>query len=100
MSKWHLSNHITGKTYDLTQENMNAMIADVEMLHTDSLQNYRESLEAYQDYIKNLRAENVRLKNALFHISSEDKLCKDCSIDLESHYQSIAREALKGEQNE
>lgn len=35
MSKWKLDNHIAGKTYDLTQENMNAMIADIEALQKD-----------------------------------------------------------------
>ena len=69
MSKWSLSNHITGKTYDLTQENMSAMISDVEMLHTDSLQNYRESLESYKRCIKTLQEENARLIDALEKIS-------------------------------
>jgi hypothetical protein len=32
MSTWKLDNHIIGKAYALTQKNMNAMIADVEML--------------------------------------------------------------------
>jgi uncharacterized coiled-coil DUF342 family protein len=32
MSKWDVNNHIVGKAYDLTQENMNAMIADIESL--------------------------------------------------------------------
>lgn len=32
MTKWNLKTHIPGKVYDLTQENMNAMIGDVERL--------------------------------------------------------------------
>lgn len=32
VSKWNLGTHITGKVYDLTQENMNAMISDLEYL--------------------------------------------------------------------
>lgn len=28
--KWNINTHIIGKTYDLTQENMNAMIRDLE----------------------------------------------------------------------
>jgi hypothetical protein len=87
ISKWNLSNHIIGKVYDLTQENMNAMIADIESLHTDSLKNYRESLEAYQEYIKNLKDENVRLKNAL-----EEYIINAGDNRLGSR---IAREALR-----
>ena len=30
---WKLDNHIVGKVYDLTQANMNAMIADIEKLN-------------------------------------------------------------------
>jgi hypothetical protein len=65
MSKWRLSNHIIGKTYDLTQENMSAMISDLEMLHSNSLQNYRESLDSHKRYIKTLQDENTRLREAL-----------------------------------
>lgn len=32
--KWIMGRHIVGKVYDLTQENMNAMIADIERLMT------------------------------------------------------------------
>jgi len=32
MSKWNLTHHINGKTYNLTQANMNKMIADIEVL--------------------------------------------------------------------
>lgn len=34
MSKWNLQNHIIGKVYDLTQENMNAMISDIEYMES------------------------------------------------------------------
>jgi hypothetical protein len=39
MSKWNIKTHIIGKAYDLTQDNMNAMIRDVEALlkHIDNM---------------------------------------------------------------
>ena len=40
------------------QERVDHLKTTIEMLHTDSLQNYRESLEAYQGYIKSLQDEN------------------------------------------
>lgn len=40
--KWKIDTHIVGKVYDLSQENMNAMIADIEMLKKkiDSMHEY------------------------------------------------------------
>jgi serine/threonine-protein kinase RIO1 len=73
MSKWRLNNHIIGKIYDLTQENMSAMISDLEMLHTDSLQNYRELLDSHKRYIKTLQEENARLREALEFYAQGDK---------------------------
>lgn len=35
MSKFRPDNHIVGKVYDLTQENMNALIADWEKLRSE-----------------------------------------------------------------
>lgn len=32
MSKWKLDNHTEGKAYSLTKDNMNRMIADIEVL--------------------------------------------------------------------
>lgn len=44
MSKWNIDNHIVGKTYDLSQENMNAMIADIELLKA-KLKKANEAIE-------------------------------------------------------
>lgn len=45
--RYSLSEHIVGKVYDLTQENMNAMIADIERLRT--------ALGAAEEAISHLR---------------------------------------------
>ena len=42
MAKWRLNNHIIGKVYDLSQENMNAMIADIEQM--------KKALEFYANW--------------------------------------------------
>jgi hypothetical protein len=65
MSKWRLNNHIIGKVYDLTQENMTAMIADLE----------RQDVE-----IRRLRATVLdfqkRYQNALKLIESDECYCE------------------------
>ena len=43
--KWNLGNHINGKVYDLTQENMNRMIADIEILR-DKIECLKDELGA------------------------------------------------------
>jgi hypothetical protein len=73
---------------DLKAEN-DKLKETVEMLHTDSLQNYRETLEAYQAYIKSLRAENARLREVLIELSHSEVI----KNDPESY--EIAREALR-----
>lgn len=53
---WDLSRHIEGKVYDLNQENMNAMIRDIEELY-ESLEKIRNIIEdtAYFNIYTQLR---------------------------------------------
>jgi hypothetical protein len=81
MSKWDINAHIVGKVYDLTQENMNLMIADIEKL----------------------KQENLRLKDTLSSIESSTfqwVMTKDNAADILLVLRPIrkkCREALKGE---
>lgn len=98
--KWDLNNHITGKVYDLTQENMNAMIADIEML--------QDKLEESNIFINDLLEQYTRIKNEsisdernkhtiselqdkLYHSSREVEEVKYIS----NHKLAIAVEALE-----
>jgi hypothetical protein len=93
MSKWDVNNHIVGKAYDLTQENMNAMIADLERLKAENARLREENTDLEERIIKYWKecdlfeAENARLREAFENI-------------LRSNYggyaEDIAREALKG----
>lgn len=67
MSDWKLDNHIVGKAYHLNQDNMNAMIADLEQL----------------------KSENARLRKALQRIA-------DHYEGIDFYFGDIALEALKG----
>jgi hypothetical protein len=51
MAKWRLDNHIVGKTYDLTQDNMSAMIKSIEELKVQNAR-YRDVLEFTVDMLK------------------------------------------------
>lgn len=46
MNRWDINKHIIGKVYDLTQENMNAMIADIESSRETAI---REVVEWLRD---------------------------------------------------
>jgi hypothetical protein len=73
MSKCRLKNHSNGKAYDLTQENMNGMVSDIEKLKLENAR-YRDALE--------LIATPVRSDGTY---NRDRKACEE-----------LAREALKG----
>ena len=60
--KYNPYTHIIGKVYDLTQENMNALLDEIDKLnlklkelHTDSLEDHQEYKRATTQLIKDLR---------------------------------------------
>lgn len=59
MTKYKPETHIVGKVYDLTQENMNAMLADIDRLRKEN-KRLREALESVPGELK-------RLANLLRH---------------------------------
>jgi cell shape-determining protein MreC len=65
------------------------------MLHTDSLQNYRESLDSHKRYIKTLQDENARLREALeFYAKLGDDIYPNTTI-IYDEWGKKAREALR-----
>ena len=53
-SNWNLNRHIVGKVYDLTQENMNAMIADIEYLKSENIKIEKQLLDFQTRYNESL----------------------------------------------
>lgn len=68
MSKWKLENHIIGKAYDLTQENMNKMISDVERLARD-IESIQRKLDATHVELHDLRQECIQYSLVLDQIA-------------------------------
>lgn len=96
-SKWELHNHIIGKVYDLTQENMNAMIKDIELLN-EANKVLLEDNEANQKILikliesqNELEAENEKLKNQINDVRS-------CLLQITSLQEKIesAKKVVKG----
>lgn len=63
-TNWKLSNHIIGKVYDLTQENMCAMISDIEMLKKQLISSEKEgflkAIHALKEHnLKKLAASSI-----------------------------------------
>lgn len=64
--------HIVGKVYDLTQENMNSLLDEIDKLnlklkelHSDSLEDHQEYKRTTTQLIKDLREENARYRETL-----------------------------------
>ena len=57
--KYKLENNITGKVYDLTQENMNEMVKDIEKLSEICAMTLTGIRAEYDKYYINLEEENV-----------------------------------------
>lgn len=96
MTRYNPYTHIVGKVYDLTQENMNDMLNEIdrlndriEELHTDSLEDHYEYKRATTQLIKDLRDEIARYREALERIENE------CSRHDTTAW-SIASDALEG----
>ena len=59
-----LENHIPGKVYDLTQENMQAMIEAIERLQEEVVGYKTQAMSAGQNVVR-LQAENAKLRESL-----------------------------------
>lgn len=68
--KYKLENHIIGKVYDLTQDNMNAMIKDIELLKEQKQELLDLIREEYEDYYRWLGEGDI-------HVTSEYTDCID-----------------------
>jgi ABC-type phosphate transport system auxiliary subunit len=76
--KYNPYTHIIGKVYDLTQENMNALLYEIDKLnlklkelHSDSLEDHQEYKRTTTQLIKDLREENARYREALQSIHDD-----------------------------
>lgn len=101
--KYNPYTHIIGKVYDLTQENMNALLDEIDKLnlklkelHSDSLEDHQEYKRATTQLIKDLKAENARYREALeFYANEKDYHGYDPVIISDGG--DCAREALNGD---
>ena len=76
MTNWNLDRHILGKVYSLTQKNMNAMIADIQLL---KIKNFM------------LKGKNEMLKEkAMFN-------CPDCGAEYLRYEASVKMEEMQKE---
>jgi cell shape-determining protein MreC len=89
---FRIEDHIIGKVYDLTQENMNTMISDIERLKTENTKLKQHLIDFQTRYSESL-AENARLREALESISG---ICNYEDEPSKGDAGNIAREALKG----
>ena len=87
MTKFKPDNHIVGKVYDLTQENMQAMLIYIDKLEGDQEMFLNEHDENVRLHFENvdLKEQNARLREALEEI-----------VRTESSAEFIARAALEG----
>jgi hypothetical protein len=76
------------------QERVDHLKATIEVLNTDSLQNLAAYIENHQDYIKSIRAENARLREALELIAMPVRSDETYNRSREACEQ-LAREALE-----
>ena len=84
-----LENHIPGKVYDLTQENMQAMIEAIERLQEEVVGYKTQAMSAGQNVVR-LQAEDAKLRKALEKIATGEHL---------DEADEIAREVLAAQED-
>jgi len=83
--KWKLDNHIRGKVYDLTQENMSALIADVEKWKKLAINGGLEHTDTAMK-LDNAKSEIMLVKtNLTIAVEALDKVRCSCFLDSPKH---------------
>lgn len=106
-TKFKSDNHIIGKVYDLTQENMQAMLNHIDKLESENARLFNELADLKKDekmflneHDENVRLyfENVRLREALIAIWEDDWIegIKTHGSFKGQTLEEIARAALEG----
>ena len=100
--KYNPQTHIIGKVYDLTQENMNALLDEIDKLnlklkelHSDSLEDHQEYKRMTYQLIKDLREENARYREALEFYANQNSWIgyhRDCTSILKDDVKAKAKE--------
>lgn len=95
--KFKPENHIIGKAYDLTQENMQAMLIHIDKLEEDEAMFLSEHDENVRLHFENvdLKEQNARLRDALESVL-ESEVLKHAPFVGYSEAVANARAALEG----